>query len=126
MTTEIELHDSELLYVDIEAGTLLIDAYVHRSGADVRREGGYQHTLFRFEKLRIASENGELAGDIYNWSIFAAGLASNDLIPLPFKTASPVKIKITFTEDGREVMFFGDKLTVEEAGPYRFVEFWRD
>ncbi len=35
-------------------------------------------------------------------------------------------MKITFREDGREVMFFGDRLIVEEAGPYRFVEFWRE
>ncbi len=74
MDTEIELHDSELLKVDIEAGTLLIDAYVHRSGVDVRREGGYQHTLFRFENLRMESDKSALSGDIYDWTIFASNL----------------------------------------------------
>src|SRR5580765_3699068 len=119
METEIELHDSELLRVDIEAGALLIDAYVHRSGVDVRREGGYQHTLFRFENIRIESENVELVGEIDDWNIFADGLAANDLIPLPFKTTSPVVMKITFRNEGCEATFLGDRLTVEEAGPYR-------
>jgi len=126
MTTEIELHDSELLHVDVESGTLLIDAYVHRSGADIRREGGYQHALFQFENLRIESENGELLGDIYDWNIFAVGLTPNDLIPLPCEIASPVELKITLADDGRKITFLGHKLTVHEAGPYRFVEFWRD
>ena len=110
----------------MEAGTLLIDAYVHRSGVDIRREGGYQHALFRFEDIKIEGEPGELPGDIYNGAIFCEGLNQNDLIPLPFKVASPVKIQITFREDGREVILLGEGLTVEEAGPYRFIEFWRD
>jgi hypothetical protein len=126
MITEIELHDSELLHVDVEAGTLLIDAYVHRTGADVRREGGYQQTLFQFENLRIESEKGELSGDIYDWNIFAASLTHNDLIPLPCEIAGPVELKITLTDDGREIRVLGHRLTVQEAGPYRFVEFWRD
>ncbi len=126
MNTEIELHDSELLHVDMEAGKLLIDAYVHRSGIDIRREGGYQHALFRFEDLQIKGELGKLPGGIYDWTIFCEGLNQNDLIPIPFKVASPVKIQITFGDDGREVIFLGEGLTVEEEGPYRFVEFWRD
>jgi len=128
MKTEIELHDSELLRVDVEAGTLLIDAYIHRSGTEIRREGGYQHTIFKFGKLRIETKSVELSGDIYDWTILADGLAPNDLIPLPFETPSPVAIKIGFGNDNDycEATFLGDGLIVEEAGPYRFVEFWRD
>ena len=74
MINEIELHDSELLSVDAKTGTVLIDAYIHRSGADIRQEGGYQKILFTFKNLQVESNSVELSGDIYDWSIASDSL----------------------------------------------------
>jgi hypothetical protein len=125
MSIEIEFHDSELLGVDVEAGTLLIDAYIHRSGTEIRREGGYQHTLFRFKNFQTEDKNRDLLGEIYDGGLSAVGFDPRDLVPLPAEIATPVKVAITLF-DGREALFLGDGLTIEEAGPYRFLEFWRD
>lgn len=128
MHTEIELHDSELLHVDIEAGRLLIDAYVDRSGGEIRREGGCQRTLFQFKNLRTEDNNRDVAGEIYDGSLSAAGIDPHGLIPLPAEIKTSVKMTINLF-DGRElleVVFHGEGLTIEEAGPYRFIEFWRD
>jgi len=119
---EIELHDSELIRVDLGEGTLLINAYVHRSGADIRGEGGYQHVLFRFQNLQSNSRNQIFFGDIYAGSLHAANLNPDDLIPLPLKINGPVKLAVTLRDDGREATFLGDGLAIEQAGPYRFVE----
>lgn len=126
MTCEIELHDSELLRVDPEAGTVLVKAWVHRSGDGMRREGGVQHTLFTFERLRTEGNEVDLGGWIYDWKIASERLSENALIPLPFETSDPIAIKIWFGSHASEVTFYGDALKVVESGPFNFVEYWKD
>jgi|ERR1017187_9112929 hypothetical protein len=124
MTNEIELHDSKLLSVDINTGTLLIDAYVYRSGPGIERQVGRQNARFRFSNFKVESESGELAGDIYKGTLAIAGLDSDYLIALPTNVSNSVEMKLLLLPDGVEATFFGDGLVIEEAGPYRFIEFW--
>lgn len=126
LTCEVELHDSELLHVDPEAGTVLVKAWVHRSGDGMRREGGVQHTLFTFEGLRIEGNEVDLAGFIYDWKIASEILSENALIPLPLEILNPIAITLWLGPHASEVTFHGDALKVVESGPFKFVEYWKD
>jgi len=123
-TNEIELHDSKLLRVDINAGTLLIDAYVYRSGLGIERQVGRQKTTFRFSNFRIESEAVELSGDIYKGTLAVAGVDPDYPVTLPTNVSSPVEMKLLLLPEGVDATFFGVGLVIEEAGPYQFIEYW--
>jgi hypothetical protein len=123
MINRIELHDSQLLGIDVEAGTVLINAYVHRLIPGARREGGTQRVVFRFSQFRMRADCGEPTGIIYDGTLVAAGIEPDELLSLPFEISTPVELRIV-SGDGVTSSLEGDALTIEEAGPYIFVEFW--
>ena len=125
MIAEIELHDSELVEVDLVAGTLLIDAYVYRSGQEIQREYGRQRVLFRLQNLQVGDPDADIAGDgvIIEDRLSIAGSISKEPIVLPSWFESEAELKLIM-RDGRELAFLGETLIVEEAGLYKFRGYW--
>ena len=122
----IELHDSKVESIRIDDKNLVLvfsEAYVHQSqgrpGLD-RGTGWAQRIQLEFFRASLDGIPKALPDRISDGE-FTVGKTAGFGIRLPFESNEPVLVSLIF-QSGNEIQIFGERLTVIEHGPARFVE----
>lgn len=128
MNSAIELHDSECLAVEVGregTGSVLLDAYVHRSEGRPgweAGEGGIQRVRMIFENMIIEGMIGNLPAYIYEGSLTTSDAVLNNMIELPGSFLGEVSFKVMLSEDARILTVSGTKMTLAVGTEFRYVE----
>jgi hypothetical protein len=124
----IELHDTECLAVEIEdqgCGSVLLDAYVHRSVGEPGispGEGGVQRIRMKFDAMTIKGEVGPLPSYIYEGSLTVGSTVQDNMVPFPASSSETAALSMMLSDDARIVVVKGITISIEAEGDFRFVE----
>jgi hypothetical protein len=127
MNSAIELHDSECLAIEAGndcKGSVLLDAYVHRSEGRPgweEGEGGIQRVRVVFENITIDGMVGSLPAYIYEGSLEIGDVVFDNLIELPASYAGAVRLKVMLSEDARILVVSGTAATILAESEFRCV-----
>jgi hypothetical protein len=128
MNNSIEMHDSVCLSIEADdsgRGSVLLDAYVHRTEGDPGRsdgEGGTQRIRMRLGSLMVRGVVGELPADIYHGSLTVGELTLNNMIPFPATHVGPILLHMMLSDDARIVEVLGRNVSIEAEDEFQFVE----
>jgi len=128
MNSAIELHDSELLDVELDSrgnGTVTLDAYVHRTDGQPGvspGDGGLQRVRFSMEMMTTAGNVGSLPATIYEGSLALDNRNHDNVVPLPLQAAENAILTLMLANDARVIHISGKTVFVEPEGEFRFVE----
>lgn len=124
----IELHDTECLAVEVDdqgLGSVLLDAYVHRTAGEPGispGEGGVQRIRMKFEKMTIKGEVAPLPAYVYRGSLTIGGTVQNNMVPFPVAYSEAAALSLMLFEDARTVVISGVTVSIEAESDFRFVE----
>ena len=128
MNSAIELHDSECLAVEAGregTGSVLLDAYVHRSegrpGCEAG-EGGIQRVRMIFENMKVDGLIGDLPAYIYEGSLTTGDAVLDNMIERPGSFPGEASFKVMLSEDARILTVSGTKMTLVVETEFRYVE----
>jgi hypothetical protein len=128
MNTAIELHDSKCLALEINrsgSGSLLLNAYVHRSEGEPgvsKGEGGVQKVRLEMDEMELDGEVGDLPAYIYEGAIAIGESVQDNLISFPATYSGAIRISLMLAEDARVIAVSGTRLSIEAESEFRFVE----
>ena len=129
MNVAIEMHDSEFLAVepgDAGQGSVLLDAYVHRTDGEPgvsSGEGGIQRIRIKVNAMTVDGEVGELPAYIYEGSLTVGTSLQDNWIPFPASYSESIRLSLMLSDDARVVIISGTGISIEPEGEFRFVEF---
>ena len=128
MKSGIELHDSELLAIELDSsgnGAVILDAYVHRTDGEPGispGDGGVQRVRFSIEMMSTAGEIGSLPTGIYEGSLTLDNSNHRNMVPLPLQAGGNSTLTLMLGDDARLIHISGKNVFVEPEGEFRFVE----
>jgi hypothetical protein len=128
MNLAIELHDSKCLAVETDShgrGSVLIDAYVHRTDGEpgaAPGEGGVQRIRLKFGSMSVDGEVGDLPASIFEGSLTVGASVQDNMVPFPATYSGAVRLSLMLADDAREIVVSGIGLSIESEGTFRFVE----
>ena len=126
MNTALEFHDSNVLTVEADAGSVRVlfsAAYVHRSertpGID-SGDGYVQEVVLHITNATWKGLPEECVGKISDGDLLIAG-APLRLVPLPFEATGEVRLELQFT-NGATLLASGTSVRLRHLDEPRFVE----
>jgi len=128
MNTAIEMHDSYVNLIDVGpsgGGSVLLEAYVHRSHKEPGRsngEGGVQFIRLTLADMAIEGEVGELPTYLYEGSLTIGEDVQDNMVPFPAKHEGAIRLYMMLAEDARVVIVTGTSVVIESEGEFSFVE----
>jgi hypothetical protein len=128
MNSAIELHDSECVAVEAGGdgtGSVLLDAYVHRSEGRPgweAGEGGIQRVRMIFENMTVEGVIGNLPAYIYEGSLTTGDAVLDNMIEFPGSYPGKASFKVVLSEDARILTVSGTKMTLVVETEFRYVE----
>lgn len=130
MGAVIEMHDSECIDIKVDetgGGSVLLDAYVHRSDGDgnplsVPHEGGIQRLRLTFEGISIDGTLGELPAYIYEGSLLIGTEIQDNILQFPAVYTESVRLSMMLSDDARTVVVAAGGLSIAIESDFRFVE----
>ena len=129
MNSAIEMHDSECVSIEIDSrgqGTVIFDAYVHRTDGEPGRsagDGGIQRIRMKIEDAKIEGRIGELPTYLYEGCLTVGSALQENMIPFPAEYSAATCLRMMFAEDARIVIIRGTGISIEAEGLFKFVEF---
>jgi hypothetical protein len=121
----IELHDSEVHGIEADGVSIVLSmtAYLHQSDG---RPGFDRGTVWRLP-ARLVVENGKFdrpftspSLEISDGQISIRARVIDNLLPLPFDENGPIRLDFAGAEG--ELVIWGDRVYIEEAGPAAYLE----
>jgi hypothetical protein len=128
MNAAIEMHDSECLTIEIGEsgeGTVLLDAYVHRTDGQpgvAAGECGVQRIRMKLEGMSIEGDVGGLPAYVYEGSLTIGSLVQDNIIPIPAHHSDSVRLRMMLFDEARVVTVLGCGISIEPEGEFRNVE----
>jgi hypothetical protein len=124
----IELHDTECLAVEIDdqgCGSVLLDAYVHRTVGEPGispGEGGVQRIRIKMGAMTIKGEVGPLPPYVYEGSLTVGSTVQDNMVPFPASSPETAALTMMLSDDARIVVVSGVTISIEAESGFRFVE----
>ena len=124
----IELHDTECLAVEVDdqgCGSVLLDAYVHRTEGQPGispGEGGVQRIRVKFGAMTIKGEVGPLPSYVYEGSLTVWSTVQDNMVPFPASSSEAATLSMMLSDDARIVVVSGVTISIEAESDFRFVE----
>jgi hypothetical protein len=124
----IELHDTECLAVEVDdqgCGSVLLDAYVHRTDGEPGispGEGGVQRIRMKFDAMSTKGEVGPLPAYVYKGSLTVESAVHDNMVPFPASSSETAALTMMLSDDARIVVVSGLTISIEAESDFRFVE----
>jgi hypothetical protein len=124
----IELHDTECLSVEVDdrgLGSVLLDAYVHRTVGEPGispGEGGVQRIRMKFSAMAIEGNVGLLPSYVYEGSLTIGSTVLNNIVPFPTSSCETALLCMRLSDDARVVVVSGSTISIETESEFRLVE----
>ena len=128
MNVAIEMHDSELLSVEIDdagRGSVLLGAFVHRSVGKPGvspGDGGVQLVRITMDQMAIEGGVGELPAYVYQGSLLVGDTLQDNMVPFQPNTRLSFASKMMLSEDARVITVSGKGAAIESEGEFEYVE----
>ncbi len=120
--TELELHDSWLLGVEISphgTGALVFNAVVYRKNKEREdhSEEGQQRIQMAFTQMAIEGDVSEPEIDIYEGSLKVDAMLLDNIIPYPASYTGSVRLQMT-TRQGVDILVEGNSIKISPVGEF--------
>jgi hypothetical protein len=128
MNEAIEMHDSECLAVEVDEegqGSVLLDAYVHRSAGEPGvspGEGGVQRIRMKINAMTVEGDVGVLPAYVSEGSLTVGSSLQDNIVPFPAAYPETVRLSMMLSDDARVILVSGNGISIEIEGEFRFIE----